>query len=289
MSFTRGVLAGIGLLAVGIAVYAIAIAGIWLFQDRLMFGRRTHDFVETPATRQWPFEEVWLDVGNEKTFGWWLPVYPERGAVLFSHGNGRNISGYLDDCAFFRDAGFSVLLYDYGGYGRSTGKPSESRCYADIRAAWDYLTRVRKIPPERVILAGCSMGGGVTADLAAQVHAGGVILESTFTSIPDVMSAMHWWIPARLIMRTQFRNIDKVVRITSPVLVAHSRDDAVVPFEQGRTLYERISAPKRFVELRGSHGKGKFASREVYEPAIQEFLRDKGTIGPTDGDNRKGT
>ena len=86
-----------------------------------MFGGRTHNVIETPAARDWPFEDVWLEVDGEKTHGWWLPVENARGAVLFSHGSGRNLSGYLEDTAFYRELGFSVLLYDYGGYGQSTG------------------------------------------------------------------------------------------------------------------------------------------------------------------------
>lgn len=264
------------LVLVAAGVYGLLIAGVWCFQDKLMFGRRTTVETETPAARQWEYEDVWFDVAGGKTHGWWLPVKYERGAALFSHGSGRNISGYLDDCAFFRDLGYSVLLYDYGGYGQSTGEPSEARCYADIRGMWDHLVNVRKISPNRIILAGCSMGGGVTADLAAEVKAGGVILESTFTSIPDALQAMYWWIPAKYISHIQFRNIDKVPRIQSPVLVVHSRDDTVVPLEQGRQLYDHVVTPKKFLEIHGSHGGGKFASKAIYGPAIKEFLADKG-------------
>ncbi len=258
------------LLAAGL--YLLLFASVWAFQERIYFHGRTAEITQTPDSLHWPFEEVWLDVSGEKTHGWWLPLENARGAVLFSHGSGKNISHYLDDAQYFRDDGFSVLLYDYGGYGQSTGEPSEGRCYTDIRAMYKHLTQVRGIPENHIVLAGCSMGGGVTADLAANVKPGAVILESTFLSVPRVVADTIPWLPAIAITRIQFRNIDKVGDIQSPVLVVHSTEDNTVPFVQGRRLYELIHSPKQFVEIRGSHGGGKFSSKDVYGPALKKFL-----------------
>ncbi len=237
-----------------------------------MFHGRTAETTQTPESLHWPYEEVWFDVSGGRTHGWWLPLENARGAVLFSHGSGKNISHYLDDAQYFRDNGFSVLLYDYGGYGESTGNPSEDRCYTDIRAMWKYMTQTLKIPENHIVLAGCSMGGGVTADLAAQVKPGAVILESTFLSVPEAAADTMWWMPILAMTRTQFRNIDKAPRIQAPVLIVHSRDDTVVPFEHGRRLYEAVRTPKQFVEIHGSHGGGKFSSKEIYGPALKKFL-----------------
>lgn len=259
-------------LALAGVLYALLLLGVWAMQDRLMFGRRTATVLDTPASRNWPCEEVWAGVAGNKTYGWWLPVKDARGVVMFSHGNGRNIGGYLDDVAFFRDLGFSVLLYDYGGYGRSEGNPSEARCCADARAMWDYLVKTRGIPPGQIVLVGSSMGGGVTADLATHVAPAAIILESTFTSVPDAVADAYPFIPARWISHIQYRNIDKVGGIRCPVLVIHSKDDTVVPFEHGRRLFERITAPKSFVEIRGAHRGGKFTSRETYTEGLKRFL-----------------
>ncbi len=260
------------LLLGGAGFYGLIVAGVWAIQDRLLFGRRSTALVQTPDALKWAYEDVWSETPDGRTHGWWIPHENARGAVLYSHGSGKNISHYLDDMALFRDLGFSILMYDYGGYGQSTGKPSEARCHADIRAMWNHLVNVRKIPPERIVLMGSSMGGGVTADLPAEVVAGAVILEATFTSIPDVVSSAHPWIPARLIARHRFANIEKVGRIRSPVLIIHSVDDATVPFAQARMLYERVAAPKTFLEIHGSHGGGKFASREQYTAGLGAFL-----------------
>jgi alpha-beta hydrolase superfamily lysophospholipase len=258
------------LLAAGL--YVLLFAGVWAFQETILFHGRTAETTQTPESRHWPYEDVWIYVRGGRTHGWWLPVENARGAVLFSHGSGKNISHYLDDAACFRDNGFSVLLYDYGGYGQSTGSPSESRCYTDIQAMWKHLVQERKIASERIVLAGCSMGGGVTADLAARVKPGAVILESTFQSIPDAAAETLWWLPVKALTRTQFRSIDKVSRIQCPVLVVHSKDDTVVPFDQGRRLYEAIRTPKQFVEIHGGHSTGKFSSKDVYGTALKQFL-----------------
>jgi fermentation-respiration switch protein FrsA (DUF1100 family) len=261
----------IGLL-IATGLYTLFFATVWVLHEKILFSGRTAEITQTPESLRWPYEEVWADVSGGKTHGWWLPLEKAKGMVLFSHGRGENISHYLNDAAYFRDSGFSVLLYDYGGYGQSTGSPSENRCYADIRAMWQYLVWTRGIPEDRIVLAGCSMGGGPTADLAANVKPGAVILESSFISIPDAAADTYWWLPIFAMTRTQFRNIDKVPRIQCPVLVVHSRDDTVVPFEHGRRLYEAIRTPKQFVEIRGSHSGCKSSSKDIYDPALKQFL-----------------
>jgi len=253
-------------------LYLLLLAGVWAMQDHLMFGRRTQEIVETPEARNWSFEEVWLDVDGERTYGWWLPVSGARGTVLFSHGSGRNISGYLEDVALLHEAGLSVMLYDYGGYGSSTGEPSENRCYADARAVWDYLVQERGIQPDKIVLAGSSMGSGVTCGLAAQVSPAAVILESAFTSIPDTLWDTYPFFPANWICHIQFRNIDKVGKFQCPVLIVHSKDDTVVPFAHGLQLYQRVTAPKTFVEIQGGHYGGKFKSKDVYLQGLKTFL-----------------
>lgn len=260
------------LLALAAALYILLLAGLWAFQNNLMFGRRTSAFTEMPSDRGWAYEDVWAALNGETTHGWWLPVENARGAVLFSHGSGRNISGYLQDAEIFRTLGLSVLLYDYGGYGASSGAPSEARCYADALGMWNHLVQERGIAPEKIVLAGSSMGGGVTAGLAAQVAPAGVILESSFTSVPNLLAEQYPFIPARWLCRIRFNNIDRIGDLRCPVLIVHSRDDAVTPFRHGERLYERVTAAKRFVEIRGAHYGGKFTSRETYTAGLKTFF-----------------
>ena len=255
-------------------LYLVVLGVLWAMQEELMFGRRTRDIVETPEARTMQYEEVWLEVAGEKTYGWWLPLANARATVLFSHGSGRNISGYLDDVALFHDAGLSVLLYDYGGYGLSTGKPSEQRCYADAQAFWDYLVTARGIAPDTILLAGSSMGSGVACELAARVSPTAVILESAFTSVPDALWDTAPYFPTNWICRIQFRNLDKVHNFTCPVLIVHSKDDTVVPIAHGRRLYDSINAPKTFIKIEGAHYGGKFKSKEAYLQGLNAFLEE---------------
>lgn len=261
----------LGLIMVAAGLYLALLLGLWLFQDKIIFASRTQEIVQTPKDLGWAYEDVWVDVGEQRTHGWWVPLENARGVILYSHGSGKNISHYLDDTEIFRALGYSVLLYDYGGYGESTGEPSEQRCYADIRAMWEHLTVSRQIPATGIILAGSSMGGGVTADLAAEVTAAAVILECTFTSVPDVVHDTYWFVP-KPIVTLQFRNADKAPRIPSPVVVIHSTDDTVVPYAHGRELYGLIRTPRAFVEIHGGHAGGKFDSKDIYMDGLKAFL-----------------
>ena len=265
----------LGVLTVAVLGYVLLLAGLWAVQDRLMFGRSSKEIQELPDARGWTYEDVWRDVAGEKTHGWWIPLENARGTVLFSHGSGRNVSGYLDDVALFRELGMSVLIYDYGGYGQSTGKASEERCYADARSMWKYLVETRGIGPQQIILDGSSMGGGVTAQLASEVDSAAVILESTFTSVPETLSDTYPFVPAKWICHIQFRNIDKVGGIKCPVLILHSRQDTVIPFPQSKELLEKVTAPKNFVEIHGAHHGGKFDSRDIYLQGVKTFIEEK--------------
>lgn len=267
------------LLIAAIIVYVLLIAAVWAIQDHLMFGRRTQEIVETPDARNMVYEEVRLDVAGERTVGWWLPLPDAKATVLLSHGSGRNISGYLDDVALFHEAGLSVLLYDYGGYGLSTGQPSGERCCADGIAMWNYLVHNKNISPDSIIIAGSSMGGGIACEIASQVSPRAVLLESTFTSVPDVLWDTYPYFPANWICRIQFRNLDRIRKFTCPVLIVHSKDDTVVPFAHGERLYQHVNAPKLFVEIRGAHYGGKFTSKETYLQGLKAFLETMGSSG----------
>jgi len=174
--------------------------------------------------------------------------------------------------AIFRRLGFDVLLYDYGGYGNSTGKPSEGRCYADVRAMWRYLTESRAIPAERIVLFGRSLGGGVSAQLATEVAAAGLILESTFLSAPRLAQEIYWFLPAKYLLWDKFDTAGKVARIESPVLIVHSPEDDIVPYHHGRDLFELAPEPKAFLEIHGGHNEGYFVSGPIYENGLKRFL-----------------
>mgnify|MGYP006281037631 CR=1 FL=1 len=245
----------------------------YLLQERVLFPA-TSELDRDPAFYDWPFEDVVLPVGEYWTHGWFVPLENARGVVLFSHGNAGNLADRLESIGFLRAMGFAVMAYDYGGYGKSTGRPSEARLYADIRAVWNYLTAERGYDPDEIVLFGRSLGGGPTTDLAAEVRPAGVVLESTFTSAPAVANDIFRLIPLGWVLRHQFDNRTKVPLIQAPLMVVHSPDDTLIRYKHGRALYERATEPKRFLELRGDHNEGFVLSGAVYKQGWESFLED---------------
>ncbi|HIJ73617.1 MAG TPA: alpha/beta hydrolase [Candidatus Hydrogenedentes bacterium] len=260
------VLRTLALIYIGLVVLA------WAAQRKLIFpaSRGVHS---TPASYGWNYEEKLLPVMGKITQVWFIPVEDARGTFLISHGNAGNIADRLDSAELFRSMGFNVVLYDYGGYGNSTGKPSEKRCYADIRAVWRYLTEEQGIPPHEIVLFGRSLGGAVTCDLAPDVEPGAVIIESTFTAMPALAQEVYPFLPAKYLVRHKFNSAEKIGRITAPVLIIHSPDDGIIPYHHGTELYERANEPKQFLEIQGSHNYGFVQSMALYKKGIDDFLR----------------
>jgi fermentation-respiration switch protein FrsA (DUF1100 family) len=259
------------------ALYLLVLCGFVLMEDWLLYHRRSPELNETPADQGWFYEEVLVETSGGKSVGWWIPLEGARGAVLFSHGSGRNISHYLRDAALYRDCGFSVLIYDYGGYGNSEGSPSEKRCYEDGLAFYKHLLDDRGFDPQRIVLAGASLGSGITTRLAVEQLPGAMILEAAFTSFPDAVVDAHWasrlFLP-RLVLRNRYANLTRVKELYCPVLVVHSRDDKTIPFAHGEALYAAAAGPKRFLPLSGSHGGGKFSAGALYTETLCAFLSE---------------
>jgi hypothetical protein len=220
----------------------------------------------------WDYEDVMLDVEGETTHGWYIPVESARGTVLFSHGNAGTIADRLESIEVFRDLGLNVFIYDYGGYGNSSGKPSEKRCYADVRVAWKYVTESRGEAPDRVVLFGRSLGAGPTLELAQAVTPGAVVIESAFISTTQMGKELLPFIPVGWFVRHRFDNAKKIGGITSPILVVHSPEDDIIPYRHGQHLFELASEPKAFLEIHGDHNAGWYESGTLYTEGIAKFL-----------------
>ncbi len=261
------------ILAILAGIYAILCIVVVFAQTRILYvGGQMTPYTPSMPPFQWKYEDVLLDVGSEKTKAWFMPVENARGAVIFSHGNAGALSDWFEAAMPFRTLGFSVLMYDYGGYGDSTGRSSEQRCYADIRAMWKFLTVDRGMPPEKILLFGRSLGGGATAQLATEVSPGAVILESTFSSVPELAGEIFRIFPMRLLIWNRFDTFSKIRNIHAPILVVHSPDDTLVPYRHAKANFERANEPKQFLEIRGDHNDGVFISAEVYQEGLAQFV-----------------
>ena len=244
-----------------------------LFETRFIyFPSRAHE--ATPAGLGLPSEEVLFTAEDGvRLHGWFLPVRGARWTVLLSHGNAGNISHRLDRTLFLQTRlGASVLLYDYRGYGRSEGSPDEPGTYRDARAAYRYLVEQRRVPPERLVLFGESLGSAVSLDLALAHPAAALILEAPFTSVP-AMARTTIFFPLAPFVRTRYDNLEKVGRLRMPLLVLQGDHDEVVPFAQGRRLFEAAPGPKRFFAIPGAgHNDTFLVGGDAYWQAIADFL-----------------
>ena len=254
--------------------YAVVLLLVFLFQSRLVyFPQFERELTATPRVVGLDYEDVTLHTADaEKLHGWWVPARDARGAVLIFHGNAGNISHRLDYLTMFNHLGYAVLIIDYRGYGKSTGTPSEAGTYRDADAAWQYLMETRKLKPQDVVVLGESLGGGVATWLAAKYPPRALILASVFTSVPDFGARVYWWLPVRLLARIDYNSRERMPQITAPVLIAHSREDDIVPFAHGEALFAAAREPKQFLVMSGGHNDGFLFMREEWVAAVGAFL-----------------
>ena len=261
-----------------LGILAAAYGGLALllysYQSRLVFYPETgREIIATPAQLGFPYEDLHLTTSDGISLhGWFIPAAQPRGTVLFLHGNAGNISHRLDSVQMFHRLGYSTLIFDYRGYGNSGGTPTEQGTYRDAGAAWHYLVEQRHIPACRIVLFGESMGGAIAAWLAAREKPAALVIASGFTSVPDLAQHIYPYLPARWLARIRYDTRDYLRTVTAPVLIAHSPQDEIVPYEQGGALYAAANPPKQFMELAGGHNDGFIFMREAWVGVLADFL-----------------
>jgi hypothetical protein len=221
-------------------------------------------------------EADFLASDGVRLHGWFSPVAEPRREliILYSHGNAGNITHRAEIIELWqKHLGVPVFIYDYRGYGRSSGAPTESGVYADARAAYRWLTDHKGVAPEQIVLYGESIGAAVSLDLGLEVPHRALILDSAFTSAVEMGSRSFPWLPVRLVMRNRFDSIGRIDRYRRPLLVIHGTDDTIVPFEMGKRLFEHANEPKRFYAVRGAdHNEVPFVGGREYFDTIGQFL-----------------
>ena len=226
-----------------------------------------------PADIGLSYEEVNFrtDDGVELN-AWFIPAPESRGTLLFCHGNAGNISHRLEIIEIFTNIGLDVFIFDYRGYGRSKGRPSERGTYADARAAYNYLVSRRGVPPGKIVVYGKSLGGVVAIALAEQVEAGVLISESAFISTAEMGKEIYPFLPIRLLVTMKYDALSRIARVKTPTLIIHSRDDEIVPFHHGEKLYAVAGGPKEFYRMAGGHNEAVFLAQEEFGSRIDDFL-----------------
>jgi len=267
-------------LRVGLILVALYFFFRWFERSNIWMPRR--DFFATPEAAGLVYEDVEFKTADDvRLHGWYLPHAKAKAALLFCHGNAGNVSHRTESLRQWHALSLNVFIFDYRGYGRSEGRPSEEGTYLDAQAAYDWLQG--RCPELPIILFGRSLGAAVAIDLAARGKGAALIAESGFTSVPAIGQELFPILPVKWLVRTQYNSVAKIQQVRIPVLVIHSREDEIVPFHHGETLFEAAPGPKQFLEIRGGHNDGYVVSETEYLRGIQAFLDayvKKGGVSP---------
>ncbi|GBD96047.1 MAG TPA: alpha/beta hydrolase [Nitrospirae bacterium] len=259
-------------LFVAVAIFLLFFSIRFLEKKSLYFPVRKIESV--PRDTGLDYEEVFVTTKDGiEISAWFIPSESSRATILFSHGNGGNISHRLEKMKILNDLDLDIFIFDYRGYGMSKGNPSEEGLYLDAEAVYDYLVNEKKIPARKIVGYGESLGGAVIIDLASKRELGGIIIEGSFTSIRDMAKKYFPFIPA-FVYRTSFDSFEKIKNIKSPKLHFHSISDEIVPFELGKKLFDNALEPKEFVELQGGHNDAFIISQDVFITGIDLFLHN---------------
>ncbi len=220
-------------------------------------------------------EATFTAADGARLHGWFFPAANNSPrahlVILLLHGNNMNISYRLDFYRAWLELGVSVFAFDYRGYGLSEGRPSEEGTYLDAQAAHRWL-REKGFTPEQIIALGESLGGGIASELALRETLGGLILQNTFMSIPDIGAEMFPWLPVRRFSTIKYDTRAKLPRIKVPVLVMHSRGDDFIGFHHGEKNFAAANEPKLFWEIHGNHTGMIAAGRDHYLKGLEQFI-----------------
>jgi pimeloyl-ACP methyl ester carboxylesterase len=257
-----------------VLVYGFAVLYAAVFADSIIFRPKPASY-----THQAPFFHLRGRRGEKLTVRWFSNP-AARYTVLYSHGNAEDLGDLGGIPEAFQMHGYSVIAYDYSGYGTSTGKPTEQTVYENILTVYEYLRFQRKLEPGQILVFGRSVGGGPCVELAAHHPVGGLILESVFSSAFRVVTGIP------VFPFDKFDNIKKISAVSCPVLVMHGRQDEVIPFSHGQAVYEKARFPKmKLWVASGGHNDIMRTAGFAYWEAVDRLVRlaDAGSRDPYQG------
>lgn len=201
---------------------------------------------------------------------WYIPAKQGQPTLIHFHGNAGNIANRVPYYKALSEAGLGVLAVEYRGYGTSEGSPTEQGFYEDGRTAVKYLTQQQHVPLEHIMFYGESIGTGVAVQMAKEFNAGGVILQSPYTSMASIGASRYPWMPVGLLLTDRFDSINKISSVKIPALILHGDEDTVIPFKEGQTLFDHANQPKDFVLFPGrGHNDLDITARVK---AVQQFV-----------------
>lgn len=231
------------------------------------------NLVATPENIGLAYQDVEIiTTDNIKLHGWFIPHDKVKNTVLFFHGNAGNISHRLESIEIFHRLGLNVFIIDYRGYGQSEGKTTEQGTYQDAEAAWKYLHDAQGISGQQIIIFGRSLGASIAAWLASKHTPAALIIESGFTSVPAMGQRLYPFLPIRWVTHFKYDTRQYVKRISCPVMVAHSKNDEIIPYDEGREIFAAAPENKQFLALSGGHNDGFLVSGSSYVEGLRSFI-----------------
>ena len=267
-------MSGIAYLAAAL-VLAGALWACYPLLERFFVYYPTGPLEETPEG--WPvaYKEVHFETEDGiRLHGWFFPLDGEGPVILFCHGNAGNISHRLENVRLLLERKLRVFIFDYRGYGKSGGSPSEKGLYRDGLAAYDYLATRERIAPDKIVAFGRSLGASVAIEIALHRAVGSVILESGFTSTRDMAKTMFLFCLFSPLLPAHFNNLEKIPKVAAPTLIIHGEFDEIVPFSMGKKLFKAAREPKSFYPLPGAgHNDTYLAGGEAYFKTFASFAR----------------
>ncbi|MDD5120873.1 MAG: alpha/beta hydrolase [Candidatus Omnitrophica bacterium] len=259
----------------------ITIAALILFGLLLLFLRYietrtlfypTKEIPAFPDRASLEYQDVFFKTtDNLEINGWFVPCKDAQYTILFCHGNAGNISHRIGKLKFFNKLGYSVFIIDYRGYGKSQGRPSEAGFYKDAKAAYNYLLSLG-ISADQIIGYGESIGGAVIVDLAWKEKMKALILDSTLSSVKDMIKYSYPFVPY-WVFSSRFDSESKIKSVKIPKLIIHSINDEIVPFQLGKRLYEASPEPKEFLQIYGGHNSNFYESEDSLRSKIGDFIK----------------
>lgn len=260
---------------------------MWATQTRFIFFP-VEEITRTPADIGLDYEDVWVESVEPgvKLHGWWIPNERSDNAthrcrdrvLLYLHGNSDNIGTNANHSGRFYHLGFSVLVFDYRGYGQSNGEfPTEKKVYEDTDTIWDYLVNERGIAPEQIVVYGHSLGGAIAIELATKhPEISHLIIEGSFTSLrrmSDYRYPVLKILPVDLLLQHQFNSLEKVPHLKMPILFIHGQQDTGVPFFMSEELFAAAPEPKQlWLFPPGEHNTLASLAGEEYFKTVREFV-----------------
>jgi len=262
------------LILVVAACYGLLVVVVYFMQGRMLYLAEVpgRTLTMTPADVGMDYQDVSIETTDGVTLHGWFIAGRSSRVLLFFHGNAGNISHRLDSIRQFQDLGLSVFIIDYRGYGQSEGRTTEKGIYRDADAAWRYLIEGRGIVASDIVIFGRSLGASVASWLAAQTQPLALIVESSFTSVPDIAQDLYPWLPARWLSRLSHATRDYIQDVRCPVLVVHSRDDEIIPFHHGEEIFASANKRRTLLEIRGTHNDAFLQDERTYVGGLQAFL-----------------